>query len=296
MPGNPHTFAVRVFDTDGETRFSSSIRVIIRNESTNEKIEKNTNASSEAVFNLSNFTSGWTGGDRISYLVLYQGYQATRSKIVQDTGGTQVTLTLVALSVLLSLRYFTAQEWLDYFQISAYDEDPKNGVKPETIVKVGVMAEQRIDDLTYRKWDSNSGEYYSYTDEYHLVQSGQTVFYLKNTIVQSISRFEVNINVTSQKEEWKNIMYLLLDSCDATTNWNATTDGVITLNTTNNQVNQGTGALNITKTGTNGDNVTFSKTLPSTFDFTRSDFKLDFYVEDLSELKATGSTAVEIRI
>ena len=108
MPGNPHVFAVRVYDIDGTTLFSSSVRVIIRNESTNEKIEKNT-ASSEAVFNLSNFTSGWTGGDRISSFVLYQGYQATASKIVQDTGGTQVNLTLVALSVTPSLRYFTPQ-------------------------------------------------------------------------------------------------------------------------------------------------------------------------------------------
>ena len=296
MPGNPHVFAVRVYDTDGTTLFSSSVRVTIRNESTNEKQELNTNASSEAVFNLSNFTSGWTGGDRISYFVLYQGYQATASKIVQDTGGTQVNLTLVALPVTPSLRYFTPQEWLDYFQISVYDEDNSNGVKPETIVKVGQMAEQRIDDLTYRKWDNNSGDYYSYTDEYHLVQARQTVFYLKNTIVNSISRFEVNINITSQKEEWRNIMYLSLDNCDATTNWSASTDGTITLNTTNDEVNEGTGCLNITKTGTAGDNVTFSKTLSETFDFTRSDFKLDFYCEDITELVATGSTAVEIRI
>ena len=295
MPGNPHVFAVRVYDTDGITLFSSSVRVIIRNESTNEKIEKNT-ASSEAVFNLSNFTSGWTGGDRISYFVLYQGYQATASKIVQDTGGTQVNLTLVALPVTPSLRYFTPQEWLDYFQISVYDEDNSNGVKPETIVKVGQMAEQRIDDLTYRKWDNNSGSYYSYTDEYHLVQARQTVFYLKNTIVNSISRFEVNINITSQKEEWRNIMYLSLDNCDATTDWSASTDGTIALNTTNDEVNEGTGCLNITKTGSTTDNVTFSKTLSETFDFTRSDFKLDFYCEDITELVATGSTAVEIRI
>ncbi len=296
MPGNPHTFAIRVFDTDGTTRFSSSVRVTIRNESSNKEIEKNTNASSEAVFNLSNLEEGWSLGDRISYFVLYQGYEASGSVVVKSGGGTQVNLTLVAVTVSYTLRYFTVQEWLDYFDMSVFDEDDANGIKPETIVKVGQMVEQRIDDLTYRKWDDNAGNYYSYTNEYHLVQAGQRVFYLENTPVNSISIFEVNINGTSQKEEWKNIMFLQLDSCDTTTNWNATTDGVIALNTTNDQVNQGTGCLNITKTGATVDNVTFSKTLPETFDFTRSIFKLDFYVEDITELKAAGSTAVEIRI
>ena len=156
MPGNPHVFGVRIYDTDGTTLFSSSVRVTIRNESTNEKIEKNTNAQSEAVFNLSNFTSGWTGGDRISYFVLYQGFQATASKIVQNTGGTQVRLNLVALSVTPSLRYFTVQEFLDYFNISFFDEDNDNGLKPEVIVKVGQMVEARIDNLTYRKWNDNA--------------------------------------------------------------------------------------------------------------------------------------------
>ena len=295
MPGNPHVFAVRVYDTDGTTLFSSSVEVTIRNESTNKKLSLNT-ISSEAVFNLSNFTNGWTGGDRISYFVLYQGYQATASIIVQDTGGTQVSLTLVALTVAPSLRYFTVVDFLDYFQLSAFDEDPDNGIKPETVVKVGQMVEARIDNLTYRKWDDNAGDYYSYTDELYNVNVRQRVFWLKNTPVNSISRFEVNVVLPSQAEEFFNIMYLSLDACDATTDWAAGTDGVIALNTTNDQVNEGTGCLNITKTGATQSSVLFSKTLSSTFDFTRSIFKLDFYCEDITELVATGSTAVEIRI
>ncbi len=298
MPGSPHVFGIIVHDTDGTT-VMADVRTTIRNETSNETKDLNTNSSGEAVFNLANksvFPSGWTPGDRISYFVLYQGYEAKESIIVQDTGGTQVTLTLVAATIAPSLRYFTVQDFLDYFQVSVYDEDNANGIKPQTIVKVGQMVETRIDNLTYRKWDDNDGSYYSYSNELHTVKSNQRIFWLKNTIVNSISRFEVNVVLPSQAEEWRNIMYLSLDNCDATTDWTASTDGAITLNTTNDEVNEGTGCLNITKTGGTVDNVTFSKTLSETFDFTRSDFKLDFYCEDITELKATGSTAVEIRI
>ncbi len=298
MPGSPHIFGVTVYDTDGTT-VMPDVRVTIRNETSNETAEGNTDATGRIVFNLANssvLTNGWTPGDRIAYFVLYQGYEASESIIVQDTGGTQVTLDLAAATVAPSLRYFTVQDFLDYFDVSSYDEDNANGIKSQTIVKVGQMAEKRIDNLTYRRWDNNDGDYYSNEDEYHTVKSYQRVFWLRNTPVFSISRFEVNVAPTSQAEEWKNLMYLLLDSCDATTSWSATTDGVIALNTTNNEVNQGTGCLNITKTGTTVDNVTFSKTLSTTYDFTRSNFKLDFYCEDITELVATGSTAVEIRI
>ena len=36
--------------------------------------------------------------------------------------------------------------------------------------------------------------------------------------------------------------------------------------------------------------------MSSTFDFTRSEFRLDFYCEDITELVASGSTAVEIQL
>lgn len=295
MPGNPHIYGITVYDTDGTTKFTSSVQVTIRNESTNEKLSLNT-TSSEAVFNLSNFTSGWTSGDRISRFVLYQGYQATASDIVTDTGGTQTSLTLVALTATPTLRYFTVTDFLDYFQLSVFDEDNANGVKPETVVRVGKMVETRIDDLTYRKWDNNSGDYYTHTNEYQTVKARQSMFFLKHTPINSISRIEVNVNGTGEEEEWKNIMYLQLDSCNATTDWSASTDGAIALNTTNGSVKEGTGCLNITKTGATVTNVTYSKTLSSEFDFTRSIFKLYFYCEDITELAATGSTAVEIRI
>lgn len=298
MPGSPHVFGITVYDTDAVTG-KANVQVTIRNETSNESSNLNTDSSGRAVFNLANasvFESGWSPGDRITYFVLYEGYEASESVVVQDTGGTQVTLTLAALTVAPSLRYFAVQDFLDYFNLSSYDEDNANGIKPQTIVKVGQMAERRIDNLTYRRWDDNSGSYYSYTNELHNVKTNQRVFWLKNTPVSSISRFEVNTAISSQAEIWQNLMYLLLDACDATTDWTAGTDGAVTLNTTNDEVNEGTGCLNITKTGATQSSVLFSKNLSSTYDFTRSDFRLDFYCEDVTELVASGTTAVEIRI
>ena len=121
------------------------------------------------------------------------------------------------------------------------------------------------------------------------------MFWLKNTPVNLISRFEVNTELPSSSPIWKNLIYTQLDSCDATTDWSAGTDGVITLNTTNASVKEGTGCLNITKTGATQASVLFSKTIPTARDFTGTQFRLYFYCEDLTELAATG-TAVQIRI
>ena len=297
MPGNPFILGITVNDSDGNG-IGANIKVSIRNENTNESADKNTNASSETVFNLGSsnvFESGWTAGDIISYSVSYQNFQALGSFAVTDTGGTTKTLTLVALPEAPSLRYFTVQEFLDTYSLPTYDVDNENGIKPQIIVKVGQSIETRIDKKTYRKWDDNAGDYYAVTNEYQTVKYFQKVFWLENTPVNSITRLEVNVNPIGSEEDWKNIMFTLLDAMDATTDWAAGTDGAIALNTTNNQVNEGTGCLNITKTGATTASVLFSKTLGSAFDFTGTTFKIDFYNEDNDELVSSG-TAVQIRI
>ena len=297
MPGSPHNFGVTVYDTD-ETTAVADIQVTIRNESSNESSTLNTNAQGQVIFNLANssvFENGWTSGDRISYFVRYQGYEAKESVLVFDVGGTQVTLTLVDLTVAPSLRYFTVQEFLDHFDLSTYEEDNANGVKPQVVVQVGQQIEKEIDKLTYRVWDNNAGDYYSVSDEYQEAKYYQKIFWLKNTPINSISRIEVNTNPTSSEEVWKNIMYTLLDAADATTDWSAGTDGVIALNTTNGEFNEGTGCLNITKTGNTTASVLFSKSLSSAVDFTGSQVRFDLYVADVTELASSGA-AIEIRI
>lgn len=207
MPGSPHLFGVTVYDTDAVTG-KANIQVTIRNETSNESSSKSTNSNGRTVFNLANasvFTKGWTPGDRITYFVLYQGYEASESVIVQDTGGTQVTLTLVALAVAPTLRYFTVQDFLDYFDVSIYDEDNANGIKPQVIVKVGEMIEKEIEQLTYRTWDDNNGSNYTATDEYHNSKSGQRIWWTKFTPVVSVTNFYVNSVPEGSEASWSDL-------------------------------------------------------------------------------------------
>lgn len=295
MPGSPFVLGITVYDTDGST-VMPNVRVVIRNETTNETSNNDTDAAGQVIFNLADdLTSGWTAGDIVSYWTLYQGYEAEGSFTTTDTGGAQYTLTLVAKTVSPSLRYFTVQDFLDTFGLCTYEQDKASGVKTSTVVSVGQQMEKHLDNMTYRIWDNNDGDYYPITDEYQTVKYYQKVFFLENTPVESISRVEINVNLSTSAEDWKNIMYTLLDNCDATTDWAAGTDGAITLNTSNNEFNEGTGCLNITKTGATQTSVLFSKTLSSTFDFSGTTVKFDFYCADITELTSSG-TAFEIRI
>lgn len=83
-----------------------------------------------------------------------------------------------------------------------------------------------------------------------------------------------------------------VDLCDAITGWSATADGSVTLNTTAGQFVEGTGALNLVKSGTANASVTFSKTT-SSVDFTSKRLQVMFYVADKTKLAVT--TGLEIR-
>jgi len=82
-----------------------------------------------------------------------------------------------------------------------------------------------------------------------------------------------------------------IDDADATTGWVAGTDSAITLNTTTFQ--QGTGALNLAKTGTSGTTGSMSKTTTS-LDFTSKSFSVLINIQTLADLVASG-TAISLR-
>jgi len=81
------------------------------------------------------------------------------------------------------------------------------------------------------------------------------------------------------------------DSCDATTGWSGGTDSAVSLNTT--IFKEGTGSLNIYKTGTTGTAFSASKTVTS-LDFTSKDLWFFLYIEDITDLVSTG-TAISIQ-
>jgi len=82
-----------------------------------------------------------------------------------------------------------------------------------------------------------------------------------------------------------------VDSCDATTSWNASTDSSISVNTT--LYKEGTGSLNIYKDGVTGTTFGASKTV-SSFNFTDKDLWVFIYVADITDLVGTG-TALTLR-
>lgn len=82
--------------------------------------------------------------------------------------------------------------------------------------------------------------------------------------------------------------------CEATTNWNATTDGAIA--TTNTAYKIGNYALTLRKTGTTQTNVTWYNQNLTTLDFTAKDLWGWIYIKDATALaKLATSSALEVR-
>ena len=85
----------------------------------------------------------------------------------------------------------------------------------------------------------------------------------------------------------------VVDACNAITGWTGSADATISLNTTTYK--EGTGSLNLAKTGTASSVCNMSKTTP-TADFTGKSLNLWFFVKDASTLaKLTATSCVEIR-
>ena len=127
-----------VRDSDGIDR--SDIQLVCRNENTNQSKSQNTGSDAKTIFNLgstADFSKGWNVGDKISVFSLYKAFQqnfsltipalgttitvkdssaATVGSFAGGLGMSSGTLTLAAVPDLPSIRYFTAQEFLDYFQ------------------------------------------------------------------------------------------------------------------------------------------------------------------------------------
>lgn len=88
------------------------------------------------------------------------------------------------------------------------------------------------------------------------------------------------------------ITYTDVDDCDSTTGWSASTDGSVALNTTDGEYIEGTGCLNLVKSGTTATAVTFNKTTTSV-DFTSKTLWTWVYFTALTDLATTN--CVEVR-
>lgn len=86
----------------------------------------------------------------------------------------------------------------------------------------------------------------------------------------------------------------IIDSCSAITGWTGSTDATVSLNTVTYK--EGSGALNLSKTGTTSSICNMSKTTP-TADFTSKTLSLWFFIKDSAAFaKLTATNCFEIRL
>ena len=143
MASFPYIIQGIVYDTDGTTTLSN-VRVTARNERTSQTISQNTNASGEYQLDLANLSNGYSNGDIITIYVIFTNLEDFIEHIVVESegGATSQNLTLVEVPASDQLRYFTVQDYYDFFHLTAGAEDTP---LTNEVVKVGVMVEEEID-------------------------------------------------------------------------------------------------------------------------------------------------------
>jgi len=155
MASLPYIVSGTVYDTDGTTALAN-IKVIIRNERTNETINQTTNGAGQYALDASNFTSQFADGDTLTVFVIYTNYEDYEEHVIEESnGGTTVNLTLTIVPASDSLRYFSVQDYFDFFGLVSGNE----GVPlTNQVVLIGVQVEKEIDEECQTRWSSTNIE------------------------------------------------------------------------------------------------------------------------------------------
>ena len=120
---------------------------------------------------------------------------------------------MVAVPSLPSLRYYTGQEFLDYYNLKSKDVDAENGIDLIQLTRIGQGVEQEIDSATNSKFDNNSGSYYSpsaieggESPEYHDVRyAAQSLYFVDFIPINSVTTFQKNNNGEGQEPDWETL-------------------------------------------------------------------------------------------
>lgn len=269
---------------------TANVNVTVRNERTNETTSATTNSAGKAVISCNNLTSGWQVGDIITAYAFYTQYEVSSSHTILSTeGGWNVTLALTAVSI-GDLNYCTIQDVYDFLNIGSDSTD----ITAEQIRKIGLRVEDQIERRCNTLFHNNDDSYTTVTDEYHDMRNNrQTYFFLRKRPIYELTHFEVNQADEGTDPDWVDIAYKQLDACDAITGWSGSTDaGTSTVYTDLSDIKEGDGALNLIKSGTTVNNVTWTKTMTQ-IDSNDRELKLWYHIDDTDDL--ASSNAVEIR-
>lgn len=145
MPaGFPYILNGIVYDKDGTTALSN-IRVTVRNERSNKTLIANTDSSGFYAVDAANFEGSYNDTDILTIFVIYKNFEDREEHIiVAGAGGTTINLTLVEVPASDQLRYFTVQDYFDFFHFTAAASDTPSTTE---VVKIGVMAEEELDRM-----------------------------------------------------------------------------------------------------------------------------------------------------
>lgn len=134
--------------------------------------------------------------------------------------------------------------------------------------------------------------------------SGGSGYVFSNNVDYKISSYDnyfidttvapIEVDNCESLKAWVSNELDTVDSCDATTGWTASTDGAIILNITSGEYKEGTGCLNIQKTGTTVTNVLYDKTLSVAYNLNNNEINFWYYIDDATELAKLSS--VEVRV
>jgi len=194
MAGIPFVINGTVYDTSSTAL--ANVKVTLRNERTNETINQNTNSSGQYVLDCANLTGGWSDGDTITVYVIYTNYEDYEEYvIVESDGGKELDLTLVAVPAADTLKYFTVQDFFDFFNLTSGNE----GVPlTNQIVEIGTMIEKEIDETCQSEFSTTT----TVTQEYHDAKDFQKDWFLEKTPVLSVTTLEVNTAEDGNATSW----------------------------------------------------------------------------------------------
>ncbi len=216
---------------------TANLNVTCTNEATAQSTTKTTASDGKLIFNLGStkdFSKGWNVGNVVNVASIYTSFEQKfsftipaqgDSVAIKDASGTDVgtflggsgisngVLTLVSAPSLPSLRYYTGQEFLDYYNLKDKNTDAENGVDLVQLSRIGQQVEQEIDSMTNTKFDSNSGSYYSpsvieggESPEYHNARySAQSDYFTDFIPINSLTTFEINNNAEGGTASWETL-------------------------------------------------------------------------------------------